>query len=74
MTRADRRKFRTLALGVGTAATLLALTIVVIVSAVGGRSGTLVSPTGCSNTTASNLKFDPITGAEGTSVYITGSN
>ena len=74
MTRADRRKFRTLALGVGTAATLLALTVVVVVSAVGSRSGTLVSPTGCSNTTASNLKFDPATGAEGTSVYITGSN
>jgi len=74
MTRADRRKFRTLALGVGTAATLLAITVVVVVSAVGSRAGTLVSSTGCSNTRASNLRFDPITGAEGTSVYITGSN
>ena len=74
LSRSQRRRFRTVAVGVASAATLITLTVVVVVSAVSERAGTFVSPTTCTNTTASNLKFDPATGAEGTSVYITAAN
>ncbi|MSZ05483.1 MAG: hypothetical protein F2700_13665, partial [Actinobacteria bacterium] len=74
LSRSQRRRFRTVAAGVASAATLITLTVVVVVSAVSERAGTFVSPTTCTNTTANNLKFDPATGAEGTSVYITAAN
>ncbi|MEN9504596.1 MAG: hypothetical protein RI958_522 [Actinomycetota bacterium] len=73
-TRAERRRFRLIALGLGTATAVLAAAIVVVVVAVGDRAGTLVSPVDCSRSTAGNLRFEPTTGAEGTSVYLTGAN
>lgn len=73
-TRAERRRFRIIALAVGTATAVLAAAVVVVVVAVGDRAGTLVSSVDCSRSTAGNLRFEPTTGAEGTSVYITGTN
>lgn len=74
MTRAERRRFRTIAIAAGTAVTVLVLAVVVVVvGSSGSRSGTLVSAVDCSNSTANNLRFEPTTGAEGTSVYITGA-
>ena len=61
-------------MGVASAVTLVVLAVVVVVSEVSERAGTFVSPTACAGTTATNLKFEPATGAEGTNVYITGAN
>ena len=72
--RAERRRLRNIAIGAGTAIAVLALAVVVIANTVGGRSGTFVSPVACASTTASNLRFDPTTGAEGAGIYITGTN
>ena len=72
--RAEQRKIRNVGIGAGVAVAVLALAVVVITSTVGGRSGTFVAPVSCASSTASNLRFDPVTGAEGASVYITGTN
>lgn len=72
--RAEQRKIRNVGIGAGVAVAVLALAVVVITSTVGGRSGTFVAPVSCASSTASNLRFDPTTGAEGASVYITGTN
>ena len=72
--RAEQRKIRNVGIGAGVAVAVLVLAVVVITSTVGGRSGTFVAPVSCASSTASNLRFDPVTGAEGASVYITGTN
>ena len=72
--RAERRRLRNIAIGAGTAIAVLALAVVVIANTVGGRAGTFVSPVSCASSTASNLRFDPTTGAEGAGIYITGTN
>jgi hypothetical protein len=74
MTRAERRKFRTIAIAAGAAVAVLVLTVVVVALGSGSRSGTLVSGVDCSKSTANNIRFEPTTGAEGTSVYISGAN
>lgn len=72
--RSARRKFRTIAIAAGAAVTLGVVAVVAVQVGSGSREGTLVSGGNCSNTVARNLSFEPTTGAEGASVYITGAN